>query len=217
MTIVTPSQPGWDAFAVEVLQKGGIVLHPTDTAYGLAADIHHVRAIEKIYAVKKRDHKPLIIVVKDIEQAKNYVELITAAEILADNFFPGALTLVLNKKDSVHDLISGFRPTVGIRQPNSPITAQLSELLDSPYTSTSANLSGGPTPYSVEDALSQLDHTLIDLAIDVGPLPVRPTSTVIDLTVEPLEILREGPISKQQLLAALGLWSNESERVRFGG
>jgi len=223
----------WQKLAAQTIASGGIVLHPTDTAYGLAVDATNAEAIRKVFALKKRKDKPLIIVVRDIEQAAEYthlttkskrlmprssvgwemssetksegvyVELDDTARLLAQQFWPGALTLVLPKKEVVpNDLTSGS-PKVGIRQPNHPVTQALSRVFPRPYTSTSANLSGGPTPYTVPDALAQLDEELIDLVIDAGPLPVRPTSTVVDPTTNPPQILREGGVKTSDILKML--------------
>ena len=210
MKIITIDQPDWLEEAVETLRAGGIVLLPTDTAYGLAVDATNVAAITRVYELKKRDQKPLIIVIRDAQHADEHVELNDVARRLMQYFFPGPLTLVLPKKEHLPHELTGGRPTVGIRQPDSIVTRQISVAFDRPYTSTSANLSGGPTPYSVDDALAQLDHTLIDLVIDAGPLPKRPTSTVVDLTVTPPQILRKGPIGTTDIFEKLSDTSRAS-------
>lgn len=203
MQIIIPKKPNWDKIAVEVLVQGGVVVHPTDTAYGLAVDATNEAAIQKIFELKKRKGKPLIMVVRDQKQAREYVDLNPLAEKLMQKFFPGALALVLPKKETVPALLTGGLDKVGIRQPDHPVISKLSAVFPKPYTSTSANLSEGPTPYSVEEVLAQLDPQQIDLIIDAGLLPRRPTSTVVDLTCVPPQILREGVIAAEEILRVI--------------
>ncbi len=178
--------------AVEILQKGGIIIFPTDTSYGLAADATNPQAIKKIYQIKGRDfNKPISVIVSDIKMAKKYAMITPLVQKLFQAFLPGPLTLVL--------------PSIGIRVPNLKLCLRLAKKLGKPYTATSANLSGQPDCYSVDQIKKQLGNKikLIDLIIDAGTLPKIPPSTVLDLTKSPPKILREGPISQKQIQKVL--------------
>ncbi len=195
--------------AAQVLSSSGLVVHPTDTAYGLAGNIFDTLAISKIYTLKSRDlKKGLIVCVKDLPMALSLVEFNRSAHVLFEKFLPGPLTLVLPRKSHVPDPVSGNLPTLAIRLPNSPITLALSRSVDFPYTTTSANPSGGPNPYSlaaIQSSFTPEFLSQIDLALDTGPLPTRPPSTIVDLTTPTPHILRQGPITEAQILAALSV------------
>jgi L-threonylcarbamoyladenylate synthase len=203
MKIVSPTDRNWLEESVNILKEGGIILHPTDTVYGLAVDATNENAIKKLFELKQRPAKAVIMVVRDLIQAEEYVEINNDARTLAEKFWPGALTLVLPKKKTVPDILSAGLANIGIRIPDHPVTNSLSAAYENPYTSTSANLSGGPTSYKIEDALPQLDINLIDLVINAGPLPEVPPSMVIDLTTDLPRILRQGSISETAIRRAL--------------
>lgn len=192
--------------AVNVLKEGGVVVYPTDTAYGIGVDAFNEIAIRKLYKVKGRNFsKPTHVIVP----GWRWIEVLTFtnenARKLYENFLPGPLTLILNKKPIVPDLLTGGLPTLGVRIPDCKITRQISQLINLPYTTPSANRSGGKAPYSIKDVKSQLDIKKIDLILDAGELPKVPPSTIVDLTTNPPEILREGPITKEQLEKSLGV------------
>lgn len=198
MRIITPQTKHWDKIAAEVLTNGGIVLHPTDTAYGLAVSAINEVALQKLITLKRRGYKPMILVVRNLTHARKYVYLNQRAILLTEKYFPGALTLLVRKRKVIPDLVTAGLPKVGIRQPNHCVIAKISKLVEFPYTSTSANVSGNTTPYNIKEALDQLDTNQIDLVIDVGKLPFRPTSTVVDTTTKRLTILREGAVKIDQ-------------------
>ncbi len=177
------------------IQQGNVCLLPTDTCYILAANGLNQVAVKRVFELKNRPQdKPVHVNVASLTNASKYVYFNETANRLAGKFFPGAITLVLKKKPIVPDVLTGGKDTLGIRIPNHPFTLALTSYLKTPYTTTSANISGETTPYSVEDALDQLDESMIDLTIDVGRLPQRPTSTLVDVTTTPPQILREGAI-----------------------
>jgi L-threonylcarbamoyladenylate synthase len=178
--------------ATEILKNGGVVVHPTDTCYGLAANAYDQKAIQKIYEIKGRDfNKPLILAVRDIDQLLEIADLTEMGKILFQKFFPGPLTLVLNKNDG-----SG---TVGVRTPNHPVVLELLKLCDFPFTTTSANISGGKNPYSV----SEINLPGVDFILDSGKLPENPPSTVVDVTGDAPVVLRAGPVSLEQIRMVL--------------
>jgi L-threonylcarbamoyladenylate synthase len=187
--------------AVEILRKGRLVIFPTDTLYGLGCNALDEPAIRSVFAVKKRPaSSPLSIAVSDIEMMKQYAEFPDEAEKLAEAFLPGALTLVLKKKN-LPDVLTGDLPKVGLRIPKSEIVLRLIRLLGVPITATSANISGNPPPTTAEDAISQIPEA--DIVLDAGPLGEGFPSTVIDMSEKP-KILREGAIKREELEKVIG-------------
>lgn len=180
---------------------GKVVVLPTETVYTFAVDATNEDAVRLVYKIKGRDFKkPLHVVVSSLEMAKKYVKVNDKAKLLADKFLPGPLTLVLPKKNGYLPLVlTANSPTLGIRIPDMILNKKISDKFRKPYTTTSANISGGPNPYTVYDVLNQLSEqkkSMIKLVIDAGPLPRLSPSTIIDLTVSPARMLREGPIRK---------------------
>ncbi|MBU2560355.1 threonylcarbamoyl-AMP synthase [archaeon] len=187
--------------AVEILRKGGLVIFPTDTLYGLGASALDEIALRSVFAVKKRpSSNPLSIAVSGIEMMKQYAELPDEALKLARAFLPGPLTIVLKKKN-LPDVLTGGRPLVGIRIPKSEIVLELIKLLGTPITATSANISGNPPPTTAQDAISQIPEA--DIVLDAGPLGTGLASTVIDMSEKP-KILREGKLKKRELESVIG-------------
>lgn len=192
--------------ATDILQHGGLVVYPTDTTYGLGANAQDERIVRKVYNVKVRSFsKPTHVVVRDWEMIEELTHVNRPAKKLYEEYLPGPLTLILPKKKIVPDILTANLPTVGIRIPNNLVTHSLSRLVPFPYTTPSANKAGGKTPYSIDDVIKELDISKIDLIIDAGKLPVTPPSTIIDLSVIPPLILREGPITKSQIKNVLSL------------
>lgn len=190
--------------AVEVLQSGGLVIYPTDTAYGLGANALNKEAVGKLYKAKGRDFsKPTHVVVRDWVMLKTIAEENPEAKMLFENFLPGPLTIILKKKAIVPNILTAGLGTLGVRIPKSPVTKVLSAILDIPYTATSANLSGGETPYNIKTVIEQIGQR-VDMVLDAGNLPKVPPSTIVDTTRTPLRILRKGPIIKEQLEEVLG-------------
>jgi L-threonylcarbamoyladenylate synthase len=197
---------------VKALQAGKTVVYPTDTSYGLAADISNKAALKKLYKIKERDfNKPVHVVVPN----KKYAEKVSLFDIrarkLALKFWPGALTLVLPLKgnNKVLKLLSAGTGTVGLRMPNNNIALDLASVLKSPITATGANpsfhLSGGFDSYSAEDVIKQFQNKKYrpDIIINAGKLSKRKPSTLVKLTPDGFEILRPGPISLKQIKMAL--------------
>lgn len=191
---------------IAVLQKGGMVVLPTETVYTFAVDATNEEAIKKVYEIKGRDNsKPLHVVVNSLQMAKQYAEVTDVAEVLAKGFLPGPLTLVLAKKtEKLPSNLNAGLPTLGIRIPALPLCIETAKQFGKPFTTTSANLAGGPNPYSIQEVLSQIPsekQNMIDLIIDAGVLPHLLPSTLVDLTTTPYKILRSGPILKEDIEA----------------
>jgi L-threonylcarbamoyladenylate synthase len=197
--------------AAKTLQKGGVIVYPTDTSYGLAANALDEHAVKKVYEIKERDFsKPTHVVVRDWEMIGNLCSTNDLAKKLFDKFMPGPLTLILTKRLSdpeafksrggkVPNILTASLPTLGVRVPDNPVTKALSNLVDFPYTTPSANKSGGATPYSIDEVIKQLDKNKIDLILDSGKLPEVTPSTIVDLSTTPPKILREGPIKTEEI------------------
>lgn len=193
----------------QALESGQVVLFPTETVYTFATDATRVECIKKVYELKGRDFsKPLHVVVDSLESARKYVETNNTTLKLAKEFLPGPLTLVLSKKpNTLPDILTSGLPTLGIRIPNLKLCLEVANEFKKPYTTTSANISGGANTYSVDDVLNQFDDKklkMIDLVVDIGPLQNLLPSTLLDLTINPPQILREGPITKEEIEKVLG-------------
>lgn len=187
--------------AVKIIKKGGLVIYPTDTLYGIGCNATNEKAVKSVFTVKKRSlSNPLSIAVSGTEMMGQYCEISKAAEKLADVFLPGALTMVLMKKN-LPEALTGGAPKVGIRIPDSDITLKLIELLGAPITATSANISGNPPPISAEEAISQIPEA--DIVLNAGTCKGGVPSTVIDLCGKP-KILRQGAIKRFELKKVIG-------------
>ena len=192
--------------AAEILKKGGLIIYPTDTAYGLGVDALNIKAVRKLYLLKGRDFsKPTHVVVSDWQMIETVCYTNEPAKKLCDKFLPGALTIILLKKKVVPNILTANLPTLGIRIPDNLITQSLSNLLTFPYTTPSANKSGGTTPYSIDEVKKQLDITRVDLILNAGELSKVKPSTIVDLTATPPKILREGEISSLEILNLIKL------------
>ena len=185
---------------ISTLRQGGIVAFPTDTVYGLGADINIPQAVERIYQVKKRlRNMALPLLVADRTQITKLAKRVPPiAWQLIENFLPGALTLVLLKSKSVPDVITGGGETVAIRIPNHPIPIALIEGMGTPIIGTSANISGRSNPLTAGEVYSQFGDK-IDSIIDGGQCPDSNVSTVVDVTGSVAIVLREGAISREKL------------------
>ena len=181
--------------ALKHLWSGGVVAFPTDTLFGLGADVFSQPALEKIFAIKGRpEAQALPVLVSGWDQVEMVAGNISqAAERLARRFWPGALTLVLWRLPQLPDLVTGGGETVAVRMPNHPVPLALTAGLGRPITGTSANRSGQADLHSREDVLDQLGNQ-VDYVVSCGPLPEGVASTVIDMTAEEPRLLREGAL-----------------------
>ncbi len=189
--------------AVEVLHSGGLVAFPTDTVYGVAALLHDSAAIDRLYEAKDRESsKAIAVLVGEAEQLSTVaLELTECARRLAGRFWPGALTLIVPRHPSLPKNLSPL-PTVGVRMPDHPFARTL--LRESgPLATTSANLSGRPSPNTAGEVLAQLGGR-IELVIDGGTCPGGIPSTVVDCTTSEPKILRLGAISEEEIFSILG-------------
>ena len=190
--------------AAELIKSGQLVAVPTETVYGLSADGLCEAAVREIYNVKGRpEAKPVNLLVPDMKSAEKFCrDIPEQAYVLAEKFWPGPLTMILPKSKIVPDIVTAGGDTVGVRCPAHPITLALLNKCDMPLATPSANLSGFPSPKSCQDVLSYFDGK-IPCVIDGGKCSVGIESTIIDMTVTPPKILRQGGLSKEAIEAVL--------------
>jgi L-threonylcarbamoyladenylate synthase len=175
--------------AAGIIKKGGLVVYPTDTLYGVGCSALDEDAIKKVFKAKKRQpNKPLSIAVCDLLMLRKYASFDDRAMSVMERFLPGPLTFILKKK-GLPDVLTGGSEKVGIRVPESRCALMLVMKAGVPIVATSANISGREPPQTVIEAGEQLPE--VDLILDDGKLK-GPPSTVIDLTSDPPKILREG-------------------------
>ncbi len=198
---INPNKPEKEfiKLAAEILKSGGIVIYPTDTVYGIAASALDRSAIHKVYQTKGRDfNKPISVAFSSLEQAMDYVVFNSLALEIAKKFLPGPLTMVLPMKYKFPKELTPFSD-VGVRIPDSKIVHDLIDECGFPITSTSANISGDADSTSISE-IDEIVANKIDLILDGGRCKLKKPSTVIKVTGEKFEILREGAISEKELL-----------------
>ena len=192
--------------AARLIAKGEVIVCPTDTGYAFSANALDIKAVARVFNLKGRSYfNPIHVAVSSIEEAGKYAHVNEAARRLASRFLPGALTLVLPKREIIPAMLVGGRDTVGIRIPNNRIILSLVEMAVVPLTTTSANISGRPTPYSVEEVVNQLGEDIekVAMILNQGMLSTRELSTIVDLTVSPPQLIRRGLISWREIREVL--------------
>lgn len=190
--------------ALDLLLHGGLVAFPTDTVYGLAAMLTIPQAIDQLFVVKGREaSKAIAVLVGDLQALTQVTaEMSSAAQQLAQRFWPGPLTLVVARHPALPKNLSpeaSSPPTVGVRMPDHPHALALLKR-SGPLAVTSANLSGKANTSSAQEVYEQL-HDRIPLILDGGNTPGGAPSTVVDCTGTSLKILRAGPIKLEQILS----------------
>lgn len=190
--------------AAELIAQGGLVAVPTETVYGLAGNGLDEAAVRSIYQVKGRpEQKPLSLMVPDASAMERYCRNVPkAAYVLAERFWPGPLTIVLEAGELVPELVRAGGSTVGLRCPDQPQTLALLKACGCPLAAPSANLSGAPSPKTAQEVLASLDGR-IDGVIDGGPCGIGVESTIIDLSQTPYRILRQGALPEETIAQAL--------------
>jgi L-threonylcarbamoyladenylate synthase len=193
------------ARASRCIREGGLVIFPTSCLYGIGVDALNPEAIQRVFQAKGRPEiKPLLILVPDMASALNQVEDLSSEALrLMEIFWPGGLTLVLRAKGHLLPSLTAGTGKIGIRIPQHPVAAALVRAVGGPITGTSANLSGQPGAARVADVDPSVRRTA-DLILDAGPLQGGAGSTVLDMTLSPPRILREGAVSAEKILNALG-------------
>lgn len=189
--------------AVKTLRGGGLVAFPTETFYGIGADPFNKAALQRLFSLKKRpSKKPFPLIIKDMEMLSGLVESVPlSAARLIEKFWPGPLTIIFNAKDA-----TGAEPAgsarVGLRISRGEVCKRLMEKLNFPVTATSANTAGKPPARSAAEVLEYFNGR-VDLVIDGGRLEGACPSTVVDVTGEDVEVLREGAVPSRDIFDAL--------------
>ena len=184
---------------VALLRDGGIMAFPTDTSYGLGVDPFNEAAVDRLFRLKGRpETKPILLVVDSVPMAESVCRPTTMFHALAEKFWPGPLTLVVPAQQHLLKNVTAGTQSIGLRWPAAPFANELLNRFAKPVTATSANRSGLPPAINAEEIRSQFGDGL-DALVDGGSLPFRGGSTLLDITVEPPVLLREGPVSFEAL------------------
>lgn len=191
--------------AAKIIRSGGLLGIPTETVYGLGANALDADAVRGIYEAKGRpSDNPLIIHIPDASWLSRYCENVPeSAYRLADEFWPGPLTMILPRKPIVPDRTTGGLSTVGVRCPNHPVTLAIIRAADVPVAAPSGNTSGRPSPTCADDMREDMDGKIAGI-FDGGPSQVGVESTIIDLTCTPPRLLRPGGLPLEELQRVLG-------------
>lgn len=175
--------------AIKVLADGGVVLYPTDTVYGLGANIFDMNAVRKVFDIKQRSLlKPLSILVSDIEAINLVAKVSNGQKEVINNYLPGPYTFILNKRRIVPRTVTSGSNYVGVRVPGNELACKLASLF--PITTTSANLSDEEVLSCPNEILDQLNCD-VDLVIDVGELKSNHASKIVDLSGRNPKIIRK--------------------------
>jgi len=191
--------------AADIIKSGGTVIFPTETVYGLGANAENDEAVKSIFSAKGRpSDNPLIVHIDNVEKIERYVKEVTdIAHKLANAYWPGPMTLILEKKECISNLVSAGLNTVGIRIPSSKVAREFLGFCDLPIAAPSANISGSPSPttskHVIDDMMGRVDAIICGEACDVGI-----ESTVIDVTGDVPVILRPGGITPEMVKAVCG-------------
>jgi len=177
----------------DVVRARGVIAYPTDTFYGLGADPRDPEAVRRIFAIKGREAgQPILLLLHDRSEVAAWASAVTpSAERLMDRFWPGPLTLVFPAAPHVLPELTGGGGTIGLRVPGNELTRELLRHLGRALTGTSANRSGGRDPRTVEEVMREVGDR-VDLILDGGGTTGDRPSTVVDVTVEPPRIIRQG-------------------------
>ena len=189
--------------AIACLKQGGVVAFATDTLFGLGADVYSIPALEKVFAIKGRPQDmPLPVLVSGWDQVSMVARTAgPTAEMLARKFWPGGLTLVLEKQHGLPDLVTAGGDTVAVRMPGHPAPVALARGLGRPVTGTSANPSGSEDIPDFQ-ILEKVLGGKVDCLLRCGPEPAGIASTIVDVTGSTPRLLREGALDFEQILAA---------------
>jgi L-threonylcarbamoyladenylate synthase len=188
--------------AAEIVKRGGLVVYPTDTVYGLGCDPFNLGAVERLIRVKGVRDKPLPILAGSLDDVERVAELSFDARRVGERFWPGPLTLVLPKR-LLSDVVTFGLATVGVRIPDHEVALELIRLSGGLLVGTSANKTGFKPPVSVAEVSEQLRGE-VDVVLDGGVTELGVSSTVLDLSGGEVKVLRSGCVSLEDVLKFLG-------------
>lgn len=188
--------------AARIVKRGGIVVYPTDTVYGLGCDPFNEEAVRRLFKVKRRPDKPLPVLALNLKNAERIAHFSEEARKVAQRFWPGGLTLVLPKKEALPSIVTAGLKSVAVRVPNHPVALKLIELCGGLLIGTSANVSGGEPSTTAQEAQKQLGRA-VDAILNGGAATLTKPSTILDLTSGTPSILREGALPAAEILKFL--------------
>jgi len=197
MQIISISDPHALKLACDALSAGQLVIYPTETCYGLAVDCHIPQAVSHLLEYKGDRHRQISIAVDSLSMAKKYVSLNAIAHNLYEHFLPGPITVISQSLHNLDSRLESVDGTLGVRFPAHPFAQALIEAYGKPITATSANTSGKKEPYSLADWHKYTTvgkQAMVSLFLDAGHLIDRPTSTVVDTTLNDPQVLRQGTL-----------------------
>ena len=191
--------PAWVRSACQVLTQAGVLVFPTSGLYGLGADAMNEKAVKKVFSIKRRPaDKPVLVLLSALsDMAELVAEIPDYARALME-LWPGGLTLVFKAGKRVPTALTGGTGKIGVRLPVHPVARALTEAFGKPITGTSANLSGRPAVASADALDPELCRT-VELVLDAGCLAGGSGSTIVDVTVWPVVILRQGAVDRQAI------------------
>jgi L-threonylcarbamoyladenylate synthase len=196
--VETLHDPEYDAI-VSLLRNGGVIAFPTDTSYGLGADPFNEAAVDRIFTIKGRlESKPILLLVDSIAMAQSVIRIERDFTPVAERFWPGPLTIIVPAVEALPKNVTARTNTIGIRWPIASFATMIVGRFGTPITGTSANRSGMPSTVTADEVRAQLDDS-VDALVDGGLLPSRAGSTLLDLTTDPPVVLREGPVTFEEL------------------
>ncbi len=199
--------------AKEMLLLGGVVAFPTETVYGLGADVFNPYAVAKVFEIKKRPHfDPLIVHIDKKEWLDEIaLQVPKKALMLIEKFWPGPLTIILEKRKNIPDIVTAGLPTVGIRMPAHPVAQELIRVLERPIAAPSANPFGYISPTRAEHVAEML-RDRIELILDGGQSVFGIESTIVSLKNDRVFIHRHGAISKEEISEVVGEVSDVGDK-----
>ncbi|MCJ7772277.1 MAG: L-threonylcarbamoyladenylate synthase [Desulfobacterales bacterium] len=194
---IDPEKPQKDFIdeAVKIIKNGGVIAFPTRSLYGLGVDALNPMAVQKIFEIKKRPlDKPILVLIDDKDAINDIAENIPPAAIrIMDTFWPGNVTIVLNAKPDLPEALTAGTGKIGVRLPQHLVASALVKAFGGPITGTSANISGDKGCNRISDFDLHVKSKL-DLILDAGTLKKGKGSTVVDVTIHPPKVLREGEV-----------------------
>jgi L-threonylcarbamoyladenylate synthase len=181
--------------AAETLRRGGLVVFPTDTVYGVAADMRNPVALARLYEAKERPrHMAIPVLISGPEHMAQAARDVPATLArLAERFWPGGLTLILPRQEGLPDILTAGGDTIAVRMPDHAVAQAVIEAAGGALAVTSANRSGQPSPQTAQEAFEGL-RGRVELVLDGGACPVGEASSIIDLGSQPPRLLRRGPL-----------------------
>lgn len=201
--VINSNAPHAAKAASEVLKKGGVVVYPTETLYGIAVRALDKGAADKVFEIKGRPkNMPIPVLLRDIDMLGTVAEFNEKATELARKYWPGALTIIVKEKGVLPEVITAGTGKVAVRISRNSFVQSLFEHFDEPITSTSANISGGGNLTLIEDIKKAFEGK-VDLIIDSGNIPSSLGSTIVDVSVNPPQIIRAGDIKQEEIVEHL--------------